>query len=500
MTSFLFLLSIAVLPWPHKLVVTGGETTTGEVACVTCKAIPQEGYRLSVRADGITIESSSAAGEFYARQTLAQLVNGVKCPCVEIDDAPAYGWRGVHIDECRHFFGKRTLKRVLDIMAEYKLNVFHWHLTDDQGWRLDVPGYPDLVRYGAVRPASPVHGALWQKRSDGTKFLELDGQTYGPFYYTESDVREIVGYATERHIMVVPEIELPGHVFAALAAYPEFACRPVNLAKRCPRLEWGLERDVLCVGNDRALAFMENVLDYVCRVFPGRCVHIGGDECPTDRWEDCPKCQARIAAEGLKDVNGLQPWVTRRFVRFLESRGKRAVGWDECLNGNVPASTIGMSWRTMGAAGVGHDGVKLMSGAEAVLKGHDMVVTPLGFTYFCYDQGIKDDPFQYGWTERSFGGVGRLPLKKVYEFDPCADIPESARTHVLGGQCCNWSEYTWNECDLEWKMWPRTCAIAEVLWLGNEKPGFDDFLCRMRAHRIRLIGKGVNCALLDELK
>ena len=446
-----------------------------------------EGYRLRVNPEeGIRIACSDAAGEFYARQTLKQLVGTNGYPCVSIIDRPAYPWRGMLIDDCRHFFGKDVLKNVIDQMAQYKMNVLHWHLTEDQAWRIDIPGYPELVKYGAVRPASPKFGARLKREANGEYSAETNGQTYGPFYYTEADVREIIAYAAERHVKVVPEIELPGHVYAALAAYPEFACKPENLANRTPRSIWGIEKDVLCIGNDKAIKFMEDVVDYVCRLFPSDVVHIGGDECPQVRWKDCPKCQKRIRDEGLGDEKGLQPWITRHFVKFLEARGKRALGWDEYLLGEgIPKSAMGMSWR-LGKQGAGH---AWLSPSDLAAKGHDVVMTPNNYCYLDYGQGLEDDPFQY------IGG--RITLEKCHSMDLCEGVPENLRSHIIGGQGNNWSEYTWNKFDLEWKMWPRGCALAEVFWSGNGKPPFDDFLRRMKVHRKRLIGQGVNCAPLE---
>ena len=330
--------ALQIVPAPRKAVEGEGSfVCNGDVAMQvkfeSDAAMPKEGYRLSVAKDGIKVAASDDAGRFYALETLKQLSSkegkdGTKVPCVEIEDSPRYSWRGFHLDECRHFFGKETVKSVLDLMARYKLNRFHWHLTEDQGWRLDVPGYPELVKYGAVRPTSPRHGekAYTGSKEDADK---MNGVKYGPYYYTEADLREIVAYAAERHIQVVPEVELPGHVYAALAAYPQYACFPENLSGRTPRLAWGIEKDVLCIGNDEAIKFMENVVDWVCKVFPGDVIHIGGDECPQVRWQSCPKCQARIKAEGLGDHHGLQPWITRHFVKFLADRGKRTLGWDE---------------------------------------------------------------------------------------------------------------------------------------------------------------------------
>ena len=482
----------AIMPAPRKLVEKEGVfTCKGAAAKVAVfeidSSIPKEGYRISVTASGIKITSSDAAGRFYALETLKQLESqakgGTKVPCVEIEDSPRYQWRGFHLDECRHFFGKEVVKEIFDLMARYKLNRFHWHLTEDQGWRIDVPGYPELVKYGAVRPASVKHGkkAVKGNKADADK---LNGVKYGPYFYTEADLREIVAYAKERHIQIVPEIELPGHVYAALAAYPQYACYPENLAARIPRLVWGIEKDVLCLGNDEAIKFMENILDYVCKIFPGDVIHIGGDECPQVRWQTCPKCQARIKAEGLKDHHDLQPWITRHFVKFLEARGKRALGWDEYLLGDIPKSAIGMSWRES-RSGAGH---ALVSGAAAAKRGHDVVMTPCSYCYLDYGQGLKDDPFFY------IGG--KVTLERCYSFNPCAGVPDDAKAHILGGQGNNWTEYTWNEYDLAWKAWPRMLALSEVFWLGEAKPGFAAFLKRAEVHRSWLIRHGVNCAPL----
>ena len=477
--------AINVIPMPNKVVEKEGTFRyEGDVAKVVSYAkdasIPAEGYKLVVNADGITVSSSDDAGRFYAIQTLKQLGN--PAPCVEIEDVPRFKWRGFHLDECRHFFGKETVKATLDLIAYYKMNRFHWHLTEDQGWRVDVPGYPELVKYGAVRSASVRHGL---KAHTGTveDADKMNGVKYGPYYYTEADLREIVAYAAERHIQVVPEIELPGHVFAALAAYPEFACFPANLASREPRLAWGIEPDVLCIGNDKAIKFMEDVIDWVCKVFPGDVVHIGGDECPQVRWKTCPKCQARIKAEGLKDEHDLQPWITRHFVRFLEARGKRALGWDEYLLGDIPKSAMGMSWRES-RSGAGHD---LVSGAAGAARGHDMVMTPCSYCYLDYGQGLSEDPFFY------IGGC--VTLERCYSFDPCAGVPEEAKSHVLGGQGNNWTEYTWNEYDLQWKAWPRTLALAECFWTQPENKNWDCFKVRASVMRRKLISEmRVNCA------
>ena len=487
-----FALGDAVLvPAPRKCVFSPGRydlpsgvIEKSRISFSEDAAIPKEGYRLSVTAKGVSVTSSDDAGAFYALKTLEQLgdpENGkIVFPFVEIEDSPSYAWRGIHLDDCRHFFGKQTVKRTLDLMAAHKYNVLGWHLTEDQGWRLDVPGYPDLVKYGAVRPESPLHGAK-SRDVAGVRIMAMDGTPYGPFYYTERDVGEIVAYAAERHIDVVPEIDMPGHIASALAAYPRFACRPENLAHRHPRCVWGVEKEVLCLGNPEALKFVDDVVRYVSRVFPSKYINILGDECPTDRWAACPKCRALMAREGLKDAKDLQVWFTRRMVGIVESMGKRAVAADEALEGEgIPRSLVGLYWRGAEAG---------VNGAEAVRRGHDMVMIPHDETYFYYSQGLPADvdPFQYGT-----GAI--LTLEKTYRFNPARGVPKGLRLHVLGGMGCNWSEFTWNEYDLAWKMWPRACAMAEVLWLGDDKPGYEDFLGRMVPHRGRLISQGVNCA------
>lgn len=485
--------SVSVIPQPAELVVRGGLASTNVTIREARDAtIPAEGYELDVGEEGVVIRSSDAAGAFYARQTLEQLVTDrTNYVCASVKDAPAYPWRGMLFDDCRHFFGKDVLKKTMDLMARYKMNVLHWHLTDDQGWRIDIPGHPELVRYGARRPASPRHGAKirWIDRERGEYTFDTDGMPYGPYFYTEADIREILAYAAARQITVVPEVELPGHVYTVLAAHPELACRPEGITNRVPRLIWGVEKDVLCIGNDESIRFMEKIVDYVCRLFPSKVVHIGGDECPRERWCGCAKCQKRIRDEKLGDEKGLQPWITRHFVEFLAKRGKRAIGWDEYLLGEgIPPSAMGMSWRIGDAKQEGTEHAWL-SPAELAAKGHDVVMTPSSFCYLDYAQGIDPDPFQY------IGG--RVPLEKCHSMDPCAGVAENLRGHILGGQGNNWSEYTWNQYDLEWKMWPRGCALAEVFWSGKNKPAYADFLRRMRVHRDWLLRQGVNCAPLE---
>ena len=484
----------ALVPMPRS-VKAGEGTYRWKGACVdrTCATfvtdmnIVKEGYDLSVTTGGIKVVSSGDAGAFYAVQTLKQLAtkekDGFVFPCVEIKDSPIFSWRGSLLDDCRHFFGKETVKRLIDQMAMHKMNVLHWHLTDDQGWRLDIPSHPELVKYGATRPCSPAHGARAKNNDHST--IERNGETYGPFFYSEADIREIIDYASARFVAIVPEIELPGHAFCALAAHPELACKPENLAARTPRTCWGIEKDVLCVGNDDGIRLYEDILDYVCRVFPSKIIHIGGDECPTVRWKDCPKCQARARAVGLETTDRLQEWTTKHFAKFLAARGRRIIGWDEILLGDLPKSAIGMRWRMSSKGGAGHN---LVTPAAAIARGYDMVMCPTAFCYVDYGQGLPDDPYDY------IGG--RITLEKAYAFDPMEGLEPGCRAHVLGGQCNNWSEFTWNRFDLEWKMWPRGCAIAEALWTAPQKRDFAAFEKRMEVHRRRLLAQHINCAPL----
>ena len=333
------LAAIALVPQPAKLVETGGAApASAEVRYVEDASVPAEGYRLSVATNGVTVASSDAAGRFYAGVTLEQLArpDGSR-PCVEIEDAPAFPWRGMHLDVSRHFFTADEVKRFLDLMAAHKLNRFHWHLTDNQGWRLDVPSHPELAAASAEKRGKTIEGRPDENR--GEDFA-------GPCFYTEEQVRDIVAYAAARHIEIVPEIEMPGHFGSVLAAHPEFACTDAD----GKRTGW----NELCVGNDEAIACLEDVLDDVCRLFPFGVVHVGGDECSRDRWRECPKCRARIEAESLADEDALQTWLSARMVRFLVARGKRAIGWDEYLLGDgISTNAIGMRWRGAGGASEG---------------------------------------------------------------------------------------------------------------------------------------------------
>lgn len=482
MLLHLFCVALTVIPQPVAVRESCGMTTNLSVHYVSDSSVAREGYRLTIAASGTEIASADDAGRFYADQTLAQLTKEGTRPCLFIEDAPAYGWRGVLLDESRHFFGKRVVKRTLDLMARYKLNRFHWHLTDDQGWRIDVKGYPELIRYGAVRSASPLRGAHPKKgASQG-----LDGTRYGPYFYTEADLREIVDYAAARHIEIVPEIDMPGHMFAALASYPEFACCPENLSERNPRIVWGVEEEVLCLGNDLALKFVDDVIDYVCRVFPGETIHLGGDECPKVRWRRCSKCQARAKAENLQDTAALQSWFIGRMSRRLSAHGKRMIGWDECLSEGAPSDIGIMHWRSWFPDG---DTNGVSPGAAAAL-GHDLVMAPVQFCYLTGSQGVEDDPFH------PCGSC--LSLATCYLFNPIARVPLAFQNRVKGGQACLWTEHILNEYDLFWQLWPRGMALAEALWTGSHRSGYADFKRRAMVHFHQLRSEGVNVAEIPE--
>ncbi len=350
-------------------------------------------------------------------------------------------WRGFMLDEARHFFGKDEVKRILERMDACGLNVFHWHITDDQGWRIDLPDMPELAAFGARRPSSPMRG----------EDTSSDGTPYGPFFYTAEDIREIIAFAADRGITVVPEIDLPGHVRALLASHPELACEGVSIPRE-PLCTYGVCEDVLCVGSDETAAFCERILDAVCDLFPSEFIHLGGDECPTTRWKACPRCQARIQAEGLPNETALQGWLMRRLVEHLAGRGRRAVMWNEALNcGDLPTSTVIQVWRGDAAADA-------TAGAR---KGHDVVLSPLRETYLSIPEGLPDDPYHYrawvlenNWT---------LPAERVRAFNPFAFVPPELFGKVLGGECCAWTEVIHDCAELEYKVLNRLAAFGTAM-------------------------------------
>ncbi len=467
----------ALIPKPREMTLTGGTCASEEnLKVVRVAGIPAEGYELSVTTNGVTIHASDEAGEFYARQTLSQLkkVTDATIPCCEIKDSPRFKWRGVLVDDARHFIGKEAIKRTIDEMARYKFNVFHWHLTEDPSWRIDVPGYPKLLDYGD------------QYLTDKNQKPLPDGPRAGKRYYTADDIREVVAYAAERHVKIVPEIDFPGHFYAVLCAYPEFACNSENVYKqgRWPMVTgWKEGRDPMCVGNPDAVKFVEAALDAVCDLFPDSdIIHIGGDESHFEFWKDCPKCQALMKREGMKKLFDIQAWLTRRVVKRLEARGRRAIGWDEILEaepGVLPQGTMGMRWHPRGGGG---------RSVRAAKAGHEIVNSTHGFCYFDQRQGLKRDPYRY------LGG--NITVGRVYAFDPLGGFPAEVHSKVIGGQCCNWGEFTFNGKELEWKLWPRAMAMAEILWTYPDPKirDFEEFKRRATVRREEMVARGINAA------
>lgn len=431
-----------------------------------------EGYSLIVTNREILISAPQARGIVYGMQSLLQLmppqimssdtVNDVEwtVPQLAISDAPAFKWRGLHLDVGRHMFPVEFIKKFIDMMVFYKYNTFHWHLTEDQGWRIEIKQYPKLTEIGAFRKETPIPA----DRTTG------DGEPYGGFY-TQDEVRDVVAYATERQITVVPEIELPGHSVAVLASYPELGCVGKDYEVRTT---WGIADDVLCAGKEDVFTFLENVLTEVIDLFPAEYFHIGADECPKVRWEVCPDCQARIKAEGLEDEHELQSWFVRRIEKFLNEKGRRLVGWDEILEGGLSPSATVMSWR--GSQG----------GIDAANAGNDVVMTPNTYCYLDYYQGedLETEPAAIG---------GYLPLKHVYQFVviPPEIDPEKAH-HILGGQGNVWTEYIPTSDQVEYMAYPRAVAIGEVVWSHPEERDYDAFEDRLKQHFPHMSAMGIN--------
>ena len=400
--------------------------------------LPPGSYHMTISRYGVRISATGPAGAFHATRTLRMLLlDGPVLPAARIEDRPRFGWRGLMLDSCRHFISTDYIKLTIDRMALLKMNRLHWHLTDDQGWRLEIPSLPRLTEVGA-----------W--RDDGK------GGRYGGFY-TADDVRELVEYAEARQVMLVPEIEMPGHCTAALAAYPELSCTggPFTVAT-----DWGIFDDVLCVGGDKVLGFIEEVLDHVVDLFPSRYIHIGGDECPRTRWLDCPRCRSLVETEGLGEVDGLQSWLMWQAGQILAKRGRRAIGWDEIADGGLlPGATV-QSWR-------GFEGA-----IAAVRHGHQAIVSPTSHAYFDYP-------------------LDKIDVRKVYEFEP---VPEGLSaveaSRIIGGEANMWTERV-PEALLDVKLYPRLLAMAERLWSPASTRDFENFRRRLLVHYPRLDKLGI---------
>jgi hexosaminidase len=432
-----------------------------------------EGYDLTIDKEGIRLAAGTRAGLFYGVQTLMQMLEShpVELPYVKITDYPRFAYRGLHLDVGRHMFPPDFIKKYIDLLAHHKMNRFHWHLTEDQGWRIEIKGYPKLQEIAAYRKETVVGRATTATRKN-LKDTDFDGERYGG-YYTQEEIRDIVKYAKDRHVTIVPEIELPGHALAALSAYPNLGCTggPYEAATT-----WGIFDDVFCAGKEETFAFLEGVMDEVVELFPGEYIHIGGDEAPKTRWQKCPHCKKRIKDEGLNDAHELQSYFIQLMEKYLNSKGRQIIGWDEILEGGLAPNATVMSWR-------GEEG-----GIAAAKQNHDVIMTPGNWCYFDYYQdSVKQN--------EPLAGGGYIPVSKVYEYEP---IPPQLSTeeakHILGAQGNVWTEYMRTGDHVEYMVYPRACALAEVVWSPKESRNFDDFRERLGTHLQRLNRRGVNFA------
>ncbi|MFF0507269.1 beta-N-acetylhexosaminidase [Streptomyces fimicarius] len=461
---------------------TGADTGDRGIVLALDAALAPEAYRLAVEADAVRLTGGSAAGVFRGAQTLRQLLGpdafrraplapgrSWQVPPVLIEDEPRFGWRGLLLDVSRHFLPKDDVLRYLDLLAAHKLNVFHFHLTDDQGWRIEIKRHPRLTEVGS-----------WRSRTKyGHRASELWDETPHGGFYTQDDIREIVAYAAERHIRVVPEIDIPGHSQAAISAYPELGNTDVIDTTTLSVWDtWGVNPNVLAP-TDTTLRFFEGVLEEVLELFPAETspfVHMGGDECPKDQWKESPLAQARIAELGVKDEDGLQSWFIRHFDAWLTARGRRLIGWDEILEGGLAEGAAVSSWR--GYAG----------GVAAAEAGHDVVMCPEQQVYLDHRQdGGPDEPMPIGYVRT---------LENVYRFEPVPPgLSEEAARHILGTQANVWTEVMQNRARVDYQVFPRLAAFAEVAWSALPAPADRDFAAfdaRMTAHYARLDALGVD--------
>jgi hexosaminidase len=412
-----------------------------------------DAYTLMVTSSGVTITGDTYAGTFYGIQSLIQLLPVTKStvlniPAVTITDAPRFNYRGMMLDVGRHFFPLPVVKKFIDYIALHKMNYFHWHLTDDQGWRIEIKKYPRLTEIGSTRN-NTIIGHYPGTGNDNTP--------HGGFY-TQDEIREVVQYAADRFITVVPEIEMPGHAEAALTAYNWLGCPGTGPYK--VEGTWGVFDNVFCAGKDSTFQFLQDVIDEVLQLFPSPYIHVGGDECPKTNWKKCPLCQARIKAEGLKDEHGLQSYFVQRMEKYINSKGRKIIGWDEILEGGLAPNATVMSWR-------GEEG-----GIDAAKQNHDVVMTPGGWVYFDHAQVEKDDSLTIG---------GFLPLGKVYGYEPIPkELNAEQAKHVLGGQANLWTEYITNLPKIEYMIFPRMSALSEVLWSPKNQRNWKLFLPRLQ--------------------
>ena len=429
----------------------------------------EEGYELKIGENSILISSKNSKGAFYAVQSLLQLMpiksNGlaIAIPCLELQDEPQFKYRGMHLDVGRHFFSVDFIKKYIDLMARLKMNTFHWHLTEDQGWRIEIKKYPKLQEIAAFRNETLVGHYNNQPH-------QFDGKKYGGFY-TQEQIKEVVAYANTRQVTIIPEIEMPGHSQAAIAAYPALGCtgEQAEVATK-----WGVFDEVYCP-KESTFKFLEDVIDEVLTLFPGKYIHIGGDEAPKTNWKKCAHCQRLIKEKGLKDEHGLQSYFIARMEKYINSKGKQIIGWDEILEGGLAPNATVMSWRgTSGAI-------------EAAKEGHDVILTPGSHCYFDhYQSEDENEPLAIG---------GFLPLEKVYHFNPIPkELTEEESKYVLGAQGNVWTEYMKTEKQVEYMAFPRAVALSEVVWSSPENKNYSDFINRLEQYQKRLDQLDVNYA------
>lgn len=454
---------------------SGIDLKTGNtIQFIKDETLAENAYNLSVSEDHIQIKASTDQGAFYAVQTLRQLLpanfekritdnSEIKIPCVSIQDQPQFRYRGMHLDVGRHLYSVDFIKIYIDALAMLKMNTFHWHLTEDQGWRIEIKKYPKLQEISAYRDETLIGHYSDQPH-------RFDGKKYGG-YYTQDQIKDIVAYAQERFVTIIPEIEMPGHSQAVISAYPEFGCtgKPVEVAKK-----WGVFEEVYCP-SEATFKFLEDVIDEVVTLFPGKYIHIGGDEAPKTRWKNCSHCQKLIKDKGLKDEHGLQSYFIARMEQYINTKGKQIIGWDEILEGGLAPNATVMSWRGMDGA---------IASAKA---GHNVIMTPTSHCYFDYYQAENDDePLAIG---------GFLPLEKVYGFNPIPEeLTDQESQYVLGAQGNIWTEYMPTEDQVEYMAFPRMLAMSEVLWANPEQKNYADFVKRLEHFHQRLDALDINYA------
>jgi hexosaminidase len=433
-----------------------------------------EGYRLSASPSRITITARAPAGLFYGTQTLRQLMmNGRTVTAVDITDAPRFSYRGMHLDVARHFQPVSFVKKYIDLLALYKFNTFHWHLTDDQGWRVQISRYPKLTSVGGCRSGTRI-GSM------RTRPEQYDNVPHCGFY-TQDEIRDVVAYAKARHITVLPEIEMPGHASAAIAAYPELGCREGTF--QVVR-SWGIFEDIFCP-KEETFAFLEGVLTEVMQLFPSEYIHVGGDEAPKKSWEESAFAQSVMQREGLKDAHELQSWFIKRIERFLNANGRKLIGWDEIAEGGLSPTATVMYWRDSRGAGLGHAGLSEDPARLAARSGNDVIMTPNGVFYLDHYQASPEiEPLAIG---------GNSPIEKVYTYDPIPEdfTPEMAR-RVIGAQANVWTEYIRTSQHVEYMVFPRLLAVAEVVWSPKQRRDFASFTARLSAHIALLQSLNVN--------